>query len=176
MAGSRVEVDFLDVLDACIVDVRAGRKTIERCLDEFPQHRAELATPLIAAAAIVPQRVAPDPGRKLRARVELVEELHRAGAGSGSPGWLAALRPRLAGVALAAFLAVGGSGAAVVAAQDAQPTDPLYGLKTAIEQQQVALAVSPDARAQLRVRIAERCLAEAERAIASGREDVAVSV
>src|SRR6266540_5744574 len=111
MASSRVEVDFLDVLDACIADVRAGRQTLEGCLDEFPEHRSELEALLSAVAAIVPVHVTPDPARKLRARFDLVEELHRRRASAGLLGWLAALRPGVAGVALAALHAGGGSSA-----------------------------------------------------------------
>ena len=164
---------LLDVLDECIADLRAGRKTIQDCLDANPTHRAELVMLLPVAAAIVPVDVEPDPVHKLHARHALVEALHRdAVRETGLFAPLAGIRNRIAAVAAAAVLALGSG--AVVAAQDAQPTDPLYGLKTAIEQQQVALAASPDARAQLRLRIAERRLAEAERAIEAGREDVAV--
>jgi hypothetical protein len=166
---------LLDVLDACITDIRAGRKTIQDCLDANPVHRAELAMLLPVAAAIVPVDVEPDPIHKLHARHRLVEAIHQDTVReSGLFVPLSGLRNRIAAVAAAVVLALGGSGAAVVAAQDAQPADPLYGLKTAIEQQQVAFAASPDARAQLRLRIADRRLAEAERAIEAGREDVAV--
>ena len=175
MPGRNANSDLLNALDESIVDVRAGRKTIEQCVQDFPQHRSELQVLLPVAATIVPTPVVPDPGRKLRARVELVEELHRQRAKVGVLGAVGALQRRLAGVALAVLLGIGGSGAAVVAAQDAQPHDALYGLKTAIEEQQVALVGSPDARAQLRVRFAERRLAEAERALAEGREEVAVA-
>jgi len=171
-----VRTELLDVLDQCLVDIRAGRKTIERCLEEHSAHRAELDLLLRAAAAIVPSRVVPDPAAKLRARYAIVEAMHRdtEARPSGLVIALIGLRRRVAGVAAAMVLAVAGSGAAVVAAQDAQPNEPLYGLKTAVEQQQIAFAASPEARAQLRVQIATRRLAEAERAIESGREDAAI--
>jgi hypothetical protein len=176
MAEANLQTDLLAVLDQCIADVRAERKTIERCLDEYPEHRTELAALLPTAAAIIPASVMPDQAQKLRARYALVESIHRESQGSpGLLGRLAGLRRGLAGVAAAVVLATAGSGAAVVAAQDAQPTDPLYGLKTAVEQQQLALASSPEARAHLRVRIASRRLSEAERAIDAGREDIAVA-
>src|SRR6186997_2062841 len=102
MAGPKVRADFLDVLDACILDVRAGRKTVERCLEEFPEHRAELAALLPTAAAIVSLPVTPDPARKLAGRVALVEELHRGRHAAGGAFGFPALRARLLGVAAAA--------------------------------------------------------------------------
>ncbi len=172
MAELSSKTAFLDALDRCIADVRAGRKTIGQCLDEYPQYRGELAPLLATAAAIVSPRLTLDPAQKLRARYAFVEALHDEASGQPAAlGVFARLQRRVAGVAVAAILAVAGSGAAVVAAQDAQPSDPLYGLKTAIEQQQVALAASPDARAELRVRIADRRLGEVERAVAAGREN-----
>lgn len=175
MAELSEKAEFLDALDRCIADVRARRKTIAECLQAYPEYQLELAPLLATASAIVSLRVALDPAQKLRARYVFVEALHGEASSNGHVGVFGALRRRVAGVAAAAVIAVAGSGAAVVAAQDAQPSDPLYGLKTAIEQQQVALAASPDARAELRVRIADRRLAEAERAIAAGRENDALA-
>src|SRR5437667_12856419 len=116
---------LLDVLDECIADLRAGRKTIQDCLDANPTHRAELVMLLPVAAAIVPVVVEPDPVHKLHARHALVEALHRdAVRETGLFAPLAGIRNRIAAVAAAAVLALGSG--AVVAAQDAQPADPLY--------------------------------------------------
>src|SRR5436190_5151824 len=176
MAELSQKTDLLDLLDVCISDVRAGRKTVGACLAENPEHRAELEQILPAAVAIVPLSVNLDPAEKLRARYEFVEALHGEVAGGWrEPLLFGGLRRRLVSLAAAVVLAVGGSGAAVVAAQDAQPSDPLYGLKTAMEQQQLALTASPDARAQLGIRIAGRRLAEAERAIEAGRDADAIA-
>jgi hypothetical protein len=168
--------ELLDVLDRCLADVRAGRRTVEDCLEEHRTHRAELEVLLLTAAAIVPSHAAPDPAAKLRARFALVEAIH-ADVGARPSLLLAALlglRQRTAAIATAIVLTITSSGVAVVAAQDAQPYEPLYPLKTAVEQQQVAFAGSPEARAQLRLQIAARRLAEAERAIEAGREAAAV--
>src|SRR6059036_686507 len=122
MAELSQTTDLLDLLEACISDVRAGRKTVAACLAEYPEHRAELELLLPTAAAIAPLSVEPDQARKLGARYEFVEALHREiGGRPREPFLLGGLRRRFVSLAAAVVLAVGGSGAAVVGAQDAQP-------------------------------------------------------
>ena len=59
---------FEEILDACIDDIVAGRRTVEQCLEAWPQHRDSLAAVLDAASALhelprVPER-APDPAQR----------------------------------------------------------------------------------------------------------------
>lgn len=174
--------DGVAILAACVDDIRAGRHSVEECLAAYPQMRGELE-PLLSLA----QRLAPpspveiDPVRKMQARLRFTEALHRE---QRQPWWQRlwpAPRPRqgwrmmpvVAALALIMVLGTGG-GAVFAAAQSAQPDDPLYGLKTAIEQVQVATAFSDDARAEAQLQIAERRLAELTRALETGNEAAAV--
>lgn len=170
----------MDALDRCLTDIRAGRKTLAECLAENTADQ-ELQALLPIALAIDAVSLQPDPVRKLAARHEFVEALYRETTQrrrwtSLLPGiGLAAspLRVALASVLVSALLLLGAGGAASVAAQTAQPGDPLYGLKTAIEQAQVAAATSPEARAQVRLEIAGKRLSEVEKALETGRVDAA---
>jgi len=168
----------MEVLDQCVADVRAGLKSIDECLADHPDEGDVLEALLPVALAIVPSDVVPDPSRKLQARYRFVEALHRQSSRGQAIGWgwlgrLAPL-PRQAAAALAALVVTAAcGGAAVFATQDAQPDDLLYGLKTAIEEQQVAVARSPEDRAQTRLSIAARRLKEVERALDAGKQDVA---
>lgn len=89
----------------------------------------------------------------------------RAAAAGSAPvastgGWLSTLRRRAAAVAAATTLAFSATGGGAVAlAQDANPGDPLYGVKRASEN--VALAVTND-DARLHLSFAERRLDELE--------------
>lgn len=172
----------VEIIDQCVADVRAGRRTLEECLAAHPTERDELSAllPVALALATAPQTVAPDPARKLQARYAFVEAIHREGRRAEPRGWVERFLPhevryRLAtafAAALAVVAALGGG--AVVAAQDALPGDVLYGLKTAIEHQQVALASSEEARAWVRLSIASRRLQEIDRAAERGRGDAAL--
>ena len=59
---------FEEVLDRCIDDIAAGRRTAEQCLDAWPEHREALAAVLDAASALhelprIPERP-PDPASR----------------------------------------------------------------------------------------------------------------
>ena len=59
---------FEEVLDRCIDDIAAGRRTTEQCLEAWPEHREALAAVLDAASALhelprVPER-GPDPASR----------------------------------------------------------------------------------------------------------------
>jgi hypothetical protein len=168
----------MEFLDQCVADVRAGRQSLDECVARGSDQGDDLGELLSAALAITPLDVSPNPLAKVHARYLLVEAMHAQSVARPGPwGWLAALGPlrlQAAAAATALILAIGSGGAAVVAAQESQPDDALYGLKTAIEQQQVAMARSPEERALTRVAIASRRLKEVERALSDGKPEVAV--
>ncbi|MBI4498997.1 MAG: hypothetical protein HY689_13985 [Chloroflexi bacterium] len=162
------------LLDQCVADITAGRKTLVQCLAEHPDRRADLEPLLRIALCIVPPPVTPDPVRKARARYEFIEALHQEPPATRPWWWpLQSLAhsvpqrrfsmPIIVAVAFAFMVAT--SGGAAFAAQDAQPGDLLYGLKTAIEQVQVVTASSEEAKAQAHLEIAAKRLAEVEQAL-----------
>jgi hypothetical protein len=66
-----------DILAQCIEDIKAGRASIEDCLDRYPSLREQLE-PLLRIALGIRQTpdVKPSPAFKLRARVRLMDQIH----------------------------------------------------------------------------------------------------
>lgn len=170
-----------NLLDECVAEVRASRKTVAQCLAEHPEVREELESLLPIALAIAPPVASLEPQRKLRARAEFIEALHRkrpAGrwwswSFDGLKGPYRQLRFGVAALIGAVVLTLTATASAGLAAKESLPGDLLYGLKTAVEQVQITLAVSPEAKAQVRLQIAGERLGEVERALASGKGSAA---
>ena len=169
-------LDVTEVLADCVSDVKAARRTVADCLAAHPELAGELEPLLNLARRIEPlPPLRPDPTRKLRARYRFVEALHRERQESTRPRslWPFA-RPLRRGkalpamIAIALALALGTGGGVALAAQNAQPGDPLYGVKTAVEQVQVAAALTESGKAEARLRIAERRLDEVSTALDGG--------
>ncbi|MEA1871821.1 MAG: DUF4382 domain-containing protein [Chloroflexota bacterium] len=68
---------FEDILVQCIEDIKAGRSSIEDCLDKYPSMREPLE-PLLRIALEIrePADVKPSPSFKIKARVWLMEQIH----------------------------------------------------------------------------------------------------
>jgi len=172
-------LEMKSVLEDCLADIRAGRRDVHACATAYPELADELEELLPLALAIHPLPVSPDPHRKLLARQAFVEEIHR-NRGSAGP-WaallgllrLAPLRPVPLLLNLIVIAAVVGSTSMAVRAS--QPGDLLYGLKTQLEQVQVATAATPDAKAEVRLDIAAERLQEVQSALASNRPQAASS-
>ena len=66
---------FEEVLDACIDDIAAGRRSVDQCIEAWPEHRQALAAVLDAASALhelprVPEWP-PDPARRAQFMAEI---------------------------------------------------------------------------------------------------------
>ena len=68
---------FEDILVQCIEDIKAGRASIEDCLDKYPSMREQLE-PLLRVAFKIrePPDVKPSPSFKVKARVWLMDQIH----------------------------------------------------------------------------------------------------
>jgi len=68
---------FEDILVQCIDDIKAGRSSIEECLDRYPSMREQLE-PLLRIALEIrePPDVKPSPSFKVKARVWLMDQIH----------------------------------------------------------------------------------------------------
>ena len=68
---------FEDILAQCIEDIKAGRSSIEDCLDKYPSMREQLE-PLLRIALEIrePPDVKPSPAFKVKARVQLMDQIH----------------------------------------------------------------------------------------------------
>ena len=65
-----------DILSVCIEDIRAGRTTMEECLDRYSDMRSQLE-PLLRLALNIhkPPAFKPSAGFKTAARVRLMESI-----------------------------------------------------------------------------------------------------
>jgi len=68
---------FDDILVQCSEDIKAGRSSIEECLDRYPSVREQLE-PLLRIALEIrePPDVKPSPSFKVKARVWLMDQIH----------------------------------------------------------------------------------------------------
>lgn len=160
---------LVELLDEGIRAIRHGHTTPEEFLARHPAEAAELA-PLLRLATQIDARTTPALAPQARARISArVRGGIRARPGVGyGPRWR---RPWLVAAALAAItlLGLGGTG---LAAQDALPGDPLYGVKRGIERLEPVLR-REDAVDQ-HIRLSKRRLGEV-RALAGRRDRARLS-
>jgi len=161
---------FEDILAQCIDDVKAGRASIEDCLERHPSVRERLE-PLLRLALEIRRApdVKPSPGFKVRARVRLMEQIHDRGAVTRWP-WLRYHKQRQLSpqrrfsmvhiiVAIALALSALAGGTAYVA-QASLPGDALYSVKLGTEQAGMMLLGDDFARAERALDLAQRRIRE----------------
>jgi hypothetical protein len=170
------QLEFSEVLDSCIEEIRAGRLTVEACLDRYPQFAGELRDPLMVAETL---RVMPlrEPSEAFRqdARPQLMSQLGPMPAGSVS--LFEALRQkwnnffiipqtrRFSMAWMLALLLVGSvliGGGTAYASDAAVPGQPLYGLDRSLEEIQSELTSDPEAFVALQLAFADERLSEAQ--------------
>ncbi|HJX68782.1 MAG TPA: DUF5667 domain-containing protein, partial [Dehalococcoidia bacterium] len=181
---------FEDVLVQCIEDIKAGRSSVEDCLDRYPSMRGQLEPLLRIAVAIPePRDVKPSPGFKLKARVWLMDQIH-GGQGARKEPWLRhegritpvpyikRLSTSMATVILVVVLAVSALGAGTAyASQSSLPGDTLYPVKLATEQAGMILSPDGAARAERALSFANKRMREIEALAQKGRsQDLELAV
>ncbi len=164
-------------LAQCLERMERGDATLEEALRGYPELRPELEPLLLLAQQLraLPRVTAPE---SLRSSRRPVFSASRRGAAHGvgpkllswprvylAPAWGAPLA-RLAAAFAAALLLLGGT---AVASASSLPEEPLYPLKLAVEGLQLAMAPSPQVRAELEMRFATRRLEEVETATRQGK-------
>ncbi|MBM3140168.1 MAG: hypothetical protein FJZ92_08125, partial [Chloroflexi bacterium] len=115
---------FDEVIDRCIDNISAGRRTVAECVDAYPEHRAELEPLLEAAFAVhalprIPERT-PDPRRRaaLMAQIRATPQQSRSRVARPRLGdvlGLSGLRLSMARLATTFVPAAAVAGAAVFA-------------------------------------------------------------
>jgi len=171
---------FEDILVQCIEDIKAGRASIEDCLDRYPSVREQLE-PLLRIALEIrePPDVKPSPSFKVKARVRLMDQIHGKQAVTKWP-WFrynSQAKPipyrrrfSMASVILVIVLtlsAIGGGTA--YAAQDSLPGDALYPVKLGTEQMRMMLPGDDVVKAERALSFAERRMGEIEALAEKGR-------
>lgn len=172
---TETQLEFISVLDSCIEDVKAGRLTVEACLDRYPEFASELRDPLIAAnmlRGVSP--VKPSEAFRQKARPQLMAKLGPMPAGGVS--LIEALRQKwthftfipqtrrfsmawMLALILVASVLVGGGTA--YASDAAVPGQPLYGLDRSLEEIQSKRTHDPEAYVALQLAFADERLSEA---------------
>jgi hypothetical protein len=171
---------FEDILVQCIEDIKTGRASIEECLDRYPSMREQLE-PLLKIALEIgePPDIKPSPAFKVKARVQLMDQIHGRQAVTKWPWsrYSSQLKPMtyrmrysMASVILAIILALSALGAGTAyASQSSLPGDTLYSVKLATEQAGMMLVREDVARAERALSFADKrvremiALAEKER-------------
>lgn len=168
MSGHR-RTDFTENLEAVAHGVRhleeirdpilreaiaAALRLRERELRLDPASRARMRNTVLAALA--------------PAKPTIADRLYGVFAMLGKPA------PLLVRSLVVVVVIAGLAGGATVASADSLPDDLLYGFKLAGEQLRLAVAVSSEDRASVKLSIAEHRLDEAERLASAGWEDAAI--
>jgi hypothetical protein len=173
---------FEDILVECIEDVKAGRSSIEDCLDRYPSMREQLEPLLRIASAIrEPPDVEASSSFKMKARVWLMDQIHGRQAGARWPwrGYDSQMRPvvhmkrfslSMVGVILAIVLTLSAIGAGTAyASQASLPGDTLYSVKLGGEELSMMLLRDDVARAERALSFANKRIREMEALTEKGR-------
>jgi len=173
---------FEDILSQCIEDVKAGRSSVEDCLNRYPSLREELE-PLLRIALQIQELpdVTPSPSFKIKTRVWLADQINGEQSGQKwlwfrhisqvSPiPYVKRFSMSMAGVILAVVVAVSALGAGTAyASQSSLPGDALYPLKLATEQAGMMLLLDDTARAERALSFVERRIGEMKVLAEEGR-------
>lgn len=150
--------EFENILDDCLERLAKG-ESVEQCLGSYPEQAVQLE-PLLRTAQVTREALAilPRAEFKARARYEFRSALQVEGTKKRLPlfslrrGWVMALM-------IIGILLVSGGGTAL-AASNSMPDSPLYPVKLATEQVQLALTPSDMGKARLCAGLADRRVAE----------------
>lgn len=159
-----------DIVARCVEDVVRGYRSVEECLQVYPEQAEELK-PLLLTALLTARLKGPQMGSEAVQALEarLRREMPKARRATRAQG-LRYSAGRLAAMVAVVVLLAFGSGAGLVAASaNTLPGDPLYGIKRLWEA--ILLAFSPltGPQADLWQQIAQTRLNEVERLAAEGR-------
>jgi len=148
-----------NILDDCLERILARGESVEECLAHYRQYADEL-NPLLQTAVATKKALAiePRPDFRARARYQFHSALKEAASKKRRLffGWQ--LRwVTMASLALVLLLSGGGI---VAAASNSMPDSPLYQVKLATEQIQLLLTSSPEDKAELYAKLADRRVTE----------------
>ena len=146
--------EFENIFDDCLERLASG-ETLMQCLESHPE-QAEQLEPLLrmAQAARETSAILPRPEFRARARYEFHSALQEA-VSKKRPS-LFGLRTRLVTVMVALSIILVSGGGTVVMASSSMPDNPLYPVKLATEEVQLALTPSDIDKAKVCVMQADR--------------------
>jgi hypothetical protein len=163
-----------EILTQCIDDIKAGRVSLEDCLNRYPEMHQELEPLLKIALSIEePADTRPSDTFKAKARVNLIEYIHASQTRkrmdrfssqiSVRHGWLTGwARVVVTIIALILIISAAGTGTAL-ASQSSLPGDTLYTVKLATEQLQRIITFNDAKEVELELKFASTRLDELEK-------------
>lgn len=155
----RKSKEFDNILDDCLERLLTEGGTIEQCLESYPEQADELK-PLLQTVLATKKASAiqPRPEFKARARYQFLSALQTMEVKRSRPflGW----QPRWATAVITVLILLLVGGSTVAAASNSMPDKPLYPVKLATEQVQLALTPSDIGKAQLLAKLADKRVAE----------------
>jgi Domain of unknown function (DUF5667) len=167
-----------DIFNECYERIRSG-ESLESCLRSYPQYRAQL-DPLLRTTFDIGRRssyIHPRPEFRhwSRVRLETAQRYPRQSqqAPAETPmasGWL---RHGWAVVVTAGIILLLGTGSTMAASSNALPDQPLYPVKLASEQVQLAFAVSPARKAEVQTDLVNKRADELEAMANQGKTEEA---
>ena len=146
---------FNNILDECLERLLVKSETIEQCLSSYPEYATELR-PLLETMAATREAldIQPRPEFKTRARYQFQSALRVSSAKKSLPFFRWQPQWAMAVVSILAVLLTGGG--TVAAASYSMPDSPLYPVKLATEQVQLAPANSDMNKARLYAKLADK--------------------
>ncbi len=153
--------EFDNVLDECLERLLVKGETVEQCLRSFPEH-VDTLKPLLETALAINKAstMQPRPEFRDRARYQFSLAFQETEQKKSRPLFSWSWQPRWAvAVAITLVLLLVGS-STVVAAGGSMPGAPLYPVKLATEQVQLALTPSALGKAELYAKLADRRVIE----------------
>jgi len=151
--------EFDNILDECLERLLIKGKTIEQCLQSYPEQAADLK-PLLQMALAARQAAAVQPRAEFKAsaRYQFQSALQEISSPKRRP--LLSWFPRWATVVTTALGVLLMGGGTIAAASYSMPDSLLYPIKLATEQVRLALTPSDIGKAELCAKFADRRVAE----------------
>jgi hypothetical protein len=130
MSDNRLPLQYYDVLDECIEHVLNDQRTIDQCLNDYPQYADLLKAEL--QIALLTRRLK-TPGMN-STKIDALEKRLDSQARHKSPGStrivrLPAISRMAASIILVFVILVSGTGGVIAASSSSNPNDTLYGVK-----------------------------------------------
>jgi hypothetical protein len=150
---------FNNILDECLERLLVKGESMEQCLRSYPEQAAELEPLLLTALAIKKASVIqPHPEFRAKARYQFLSVLQTVEPKRRLPffGW----QPRWVTVVAIVLVLLLAGGGTVAVAGNSMPDEPLYPVKLATEQVQLALTPSALGKAELYAKLADKRVAE----------------
>ncbi|MBN1370021.1 MAG: hypothetical protein JW954_07300 [Dehalococcoidaceae bacterium] len=156
MSREEIHNNFDSIFEKCMDDIVCRDRSVQDCLDAYPEHAGNLK-PLLTTVAVSRKAagISPREDFKSRARYEFSSAVAEMKEKPNKPwfnfsmGWVQ--------VAVSAVVALMITGGGVIAASGSSlPGQPLYSVKVFTEQVQLGLTFSETARTQLYANLADR--------------------